>query len=197
MRKLDVNSAVGRTFIERNFPGQLPVVVPRTHNLQNGQCYQNVRQIVAANGGQAVWGWYLQETPGSYIEAMHHAVWQNPSGILEDVTGTTTADESPGDIVFIPSNDIEPNQYDPLIPSIFHQIDTSPLTRFWIEGNILRVKLMARETALVRNLRHRIDAQGRVVLMGSPTAEIRAIATQIRELTSHLIACDAKMAEVE
>jgi hypothetical protein len=40
-----------------------------------GQCFYNVRSMVAANGGTAIAGWTIWERPGVYLEAEHHSVW--------------------------------------------------------------------------------------------------------------------------
>jgi hypothetical protein len=50
------------------------------------RCYRNVREQVAAMGGEAVFGWSVWHFPGILIVCNHHAVWRQPDGRLLDVT---------------------------------------------------------------------------------------------------------------
>lgn len=50
------------------------------------ECFSIVPEHVAAHGGKQLIGWAIWETPGVFIEAEFHAVWQNPDGALLDLT---------------------------------------------------------------------------------------------------------------
>jgi hypothetical protein len=53
------------------------------------QCYRNCLRKVEREGGLVVLGWRRTlATPGAWIIATvdHHAVWQNPTGVLIDIT---------------------------------------------------------------------------------------------------------------
>ena len=49
-------------------------------------CFVNVEQAIAKNGGRAVYGWAIWQVPGVYIEAEFHCVWENDAGEMLDVT---------------------------------------------------------------------------------------------------------------
>lgn len=51
-----------------------------------GQCYLNVKTIVALEGGDLLTGWALRIWKGCLVEAEQHAVWRQPNGIIVDVT---------------------------------------------------------------------------------------------------------------
>ena len=50
------------------------------------ECVSIVPKQVAAYGGFQLTGWAIWEVPGLFIEAEFHAVWQQPSGVILDVT---------------------------------------------------------------------------------------------------------------
>jgi hypothetical protein len=55
-------------------------------------CFENASRKATESGGQARFGWMFQHklvaaVPGpGYLIAIHHAVWQAPTGYLYDVT---------------------------------------------------------------------------------------------------------------
>lgn len=66
-------------------------------------CFHLVEQRVAAQGGRAVHGWQIWDWPSRLLEAEFHAVWENPAGLLVDITPKSriTTDR----IVFLRSQD--------------------------------------------------------------------------------------------
>lgn len=65
-----------------------PVLLPITAEPEDEplNCFGNVRQRVAKNGGRIVFGWAVWEWPKVYVEAEHHAVYENPQGNWLDIT---------------------------------------------------------------------------------------------------------------
>lgn len=71
-------------------------IVPEVHPLllnsdplpeaEEMDCFVNVEQAIAKNGGRAVYGWAIWQVPGVYIEAEFHCVWENDAGEMLDVT---------------------------------------------------------------------------------------------------------------
>lgn len=52
---------------------------------KHSYCYRNVETRVRTHGGKLQNGWSLIQLP-FMVEAMHHAVWENPLGHLIDIT---------------------------------------------------------------------------------------------------------------
>nr|WP_311527969.1 hypothetical protein [uncultured Ralstonia sp.] len=50
------------------------------------KCWFNVRDAIADRGGRAVFGWSLWARPDGHYQAIHHGVWEQPSGSLVDIT---------------------------------------------------------------------------------------------------------------
>lgn len=75
-------------------------------------CYKNVEERVAAEGGEVVYGWMVMEWPSVLLEAQFHAVWQLPDGRLVDVTPTADGE---GRVLFL--RDRKRRYQDRLIPS--------------------------------------------------------------------------------
>lgn len=83
------------------------------------ECFHIVAEHAARNGGKTVLGWAIIQLIGIWLEAEFHAVWEDPTGNLLDLTPRKfRADE----ILFIP----DPNRTysGAQVESIFH-----PLTR--------------------------------------------------------------------
>jgi hypothetical protein len=49
-------------------------------------CFANVRRVVERSGGRTVFGWSIWEWRNIYLEAIHHAIYESPTGTLIDVT---------------------------------------------------------------------------------------------------------------
>lgn len=56
------------------------------------ECFYNVRHKVTTEGGRIRFGWSLLEWPRVFIEAGHHAVYENPDGELLDITPSCAED---------------------------------------------------------------------------------------------------------
>lgn len=63
------------------------------------ECFPNVENFVAKNGGSIQYGWRIGEWSGVMIEAEFHAVWLSPNGKFIDIT---PFDEE--QILFLPDN---------------------------------------------------------------------------------------------
>lgn len=50
------------------------------------ECFPNVAREVDRNGGRIVYGWSIWELPGIYVEAEHHAVYEDARGNWADIT---------------------------------------------------------------------------------------------------------------
>jgi hypothetical protein len=65
-------------FLTRNVSG----------SAQEEQCFNNVEDRVANEGGQVLWGWYFvyrKERGVEFLQAINHAVWKNADTLI-DVT---------------------------------------------------------------------------------------------------------------
>ncbi len=78
------------------------IEVKRTSRLRPlGLCYWNVASVVKESGGKIALGWAVTWWPGLYAVAVHHAVWEQPSGRLIDVTEPQPFDKRSNHTVFL------------------------------------------------------------------------------------------------
>jgi hypothetical protein len=56
-------------------------------------CFNNVRRRIDRDGGALRTGWAIWEWPRVYVEAEHHAVWEDPEGALYDITPGQTPNQ--------------------------------------------------------------------------------------------------------
>ncbi|WP_158935210.1 hypothetical protein [Burkholderia sp. S171] len=77
-----------RTVAKAEYVDTLPshVAVQPDPESRPVKCWFNVRNVVAKNGGRAIFGWAIWIRPDSHYQAIHHAVWERPDGQLIDVT---------------------------------------------------------------------------------------------------------------
>ncbi|GEP94511.1 SEC-C domain-containing protein [Chitinophaga cymbidii] len=80
----------------------LHVPVIPLENAQINFCYKNVAQKVLLKGGRLQYGWIVIQSQFT-VDAIHHAVWENPLGNLIDVTPSTPAFDN---TLFIPDDRI-------------------------------------------------------------------------------------------
>jgi hypothetical protein len=69
-------------------PGSSPFFIdvnPAAGDLPR-ECVTNVRRRIAAQGGEAVFGWKIWEWYGVMIEAEMHTIWRSPDERLHDIT---------------------------------------------------------------------------------------------------------------
>jgi hypothetical protein len=76
-------------------------LVLRTGERPHLSCYDNVARRVQADSGRLVMGWMLEERPGAFVSATHHAVWQSPQGVLIDITNPGHGGEPAGSTTFV------------------------------------------------------------------------------------------------
>src|ERR1017187_10044264 len=62
-------------------------------------CFQNVRNVIAEQGGEIVYGWLVWQHGDIFVEAEHHGVWRKLTGELACVTPQTPPVDA---ITFIP-----------------------------------------------------------------------------------------------
>jgi hypothetical protein len=62
-------------------------------------CFQNVRNVIAEQGGEIVYGWLVWQHGEIFVDAEHHAVWRKATGELACVTPQTPSVKT---ITFIP-----------------------------------------------------------------------------------------------
>ncbi len=62
-------------------------------------CFHNVRNVIAEQGGEIVYGWLVWQHGDIFVEAEHHAVWRKPSGQLVCVTPQTPPENT---VTFVP-----------------------------------------------------------------------------------------------
>jgi hypothetical protein len=84
--------------------GQVPVfveVIPVAGAAIN-ECFPNVDRKVQRDGGTMVLGWMIWESPGLFVEAEFHAIWQSEAGDLVDITPKSRPVDK---ILFLPQPD--------------------------------------------------------------------------------------------
>ncbi|MFD9902450.1 hypothetical protein [Mesorhizobium sp. NPDC059025] len=120
---------------DRFLPGRELLTVTRgSDDLPVAQCYENVRSVVVTRGGRPQLGWCLSHFPNKFVEALHHAVWEDPNGNLVDVTAPAYQTMKGNEITFIPDNSTELSAIDPQVPSWFIQLDVSSATKGYIRA---------------------------------------------------------------
>jgi hypothetical protein len=84
-------------------PTQKPVFVNVVvkSNGRLDDCFENVRLLIAKEGGVARYGWTIWEQPEVLVEGEFHAVWQTPEGKLLDVTPKRDGENK---ILFLPDS---------------------------------------------------------------------------------------------
>ena len=80
-------------FCQEIGPAQ-PILVPikAEPDCVPGECFENVRDKVKLAGGRIRYGWALWEWPLVFIEAEHHAVHEDATGRLCDITPAPEGD---------------------------------------------------------------------------------------------------------
>jgi hypothetical protein len=68
-------------------------------NAKEQSCFQNVRNVIAEQGGEIVYGWLVWQHGNIFVEAEHHSVWRKTTGELVCVTPQTPPEKA---ITFIP-----------------------------------------------------------------------------------------------
>ncbi|PYE87560.1 SEC-C metal-binding domain-containing protein [Phyllobacterium leguminum] len=80
-------SAEVRAFCQHISPDHEPTYVPVSPDAGAlpSECFNNVASKVERDGGTLVYGWLIWEWPRVFVEAEHHAVWEQ-DGVLTDIT---------------------------------------------------------------------------------------------------------------
>jgi hypothetical protein len=66
------------------------------------ECFDNVDKAIGPNGGKAIMGWIVWEKPGMWLEAEHHAIWEQADRTWRDVTPTVNGETR---VVFVPDDE--------------------------------------------------------------------------------------------
>jgi len=77
-----------QTFCQQVVPDVSPILVQSkpVPGAAEKDCFLIVEDHIGRHGGKAVLGWAIWQVPGVYIEAEFHCIWQNPDGVMHDVT---------------------------------------------------------------------------------------------------------------
>lgn len=128
------------------------------------ECFPNVQNYLAENGGSIQYGWRIGEWSGVMLEAEFHAVWCAPGGIYTDITPF-----SEKQILFLP----DPNRsYEgKQVSSIRLALSSSPLVLEFIE---IQQKIFEE-----MNKGELADKHGEISL---PTHTFKSLAIRSREL---------------
>lgn len=168
---LDVKTTAGLAFINAHFPGHPIQLVRRTRNLPRGQCYSNVRQVVASSGGEAITGYLLVRWPGHFFEALHHAVWRNPSGVIEDVTSPAYDGLERYDSCYFALDGQVLGEDDMAVPSKFKIITSDRHTVRWTRLAVKRMETYGIMLSFPHKIQH-IPGQGNAMIFEDESALI-------------------------
>ena len=91
---------------------------------KEGECFDNVDMAIRANGGRAIMGWIVREKPGVWLEAEHHAVWEQAAGTWRDVTPTLGCETR---LVFVRDDKAVPTHPRFGLPTRYLAISKDPL----------------------------------------------------------------------
>lgn len=77
-----------QALISQVVPGGRAVLIPHEPVIDKPllECFSIVPEHIVSHGGKQLTGWAIWETPGVFIEAEFHAVWQDNEGLLHDLT---------------------------------------------------------------------------------------------------------------
>jgi hypothetical protein len=145
-------------------PSQHPVYL--AVNAQQGarvnDCFPIVQDQVAARGGSMCCGWRIWEVPDLLLEAEFHAVWQDPNGILADISPTESGDEQ---VLFLadPSRQYEDKQ----VNNVRIPLSDRPAVRDFIAACDAEFEIL--------NRGERASQHGRVELQDNEALEMQQV----------------------
>lgn len=89
-----------KRFCEEVTPGEQPFFVPvrPESGAVTSECHPNVERHVKAQGGEAVYGWIIWQSP-AVLHAEFHCNWRSPDGKLIDITPKADGE---AEILFLP-----------------------------------------------------------------------------------------------
>lgn len=178
---IDITTTNGAAFMRRYFKKRTVISVPVTKAMTEGMCYSNVRQLVTEHGGKPIWGWRLDQVGTAFMEAMHHAIWEDPSGGLHDVTPISSGKKL-DNILFVRDFETRVTPYDPGVPSKFLALRQSASVNEWIELNRTRMKIMREALDIMLSKRHVVLSNGSIGLREPPPVELMNRLKTIEEL---------------
>lgn len=84
-REIDSNVSA---FCERLCIESTPIFVPVVPEpgAKHLECHPNVDAKVKIAGGRNVYGWQISESPGIFLEAQFHSIWESPTGEFLDIS---------------------------------------------------------------------------------------------------------------
>jgi hypothetical protein len=133
---LDADDPLAVQLRDRFFPGQSILRVPIIARGRTGQCYANVIDYIAKNGGSTQLGWLISYLPGRYVEATHHAVWRDTNGELHDVTDKAFPKMKNDESSFVEDHENDPptDYWHPAVPSWFLVLDESSAIKQYVRA---------------------------------------------------------------
>jgi hypothetical protein len=107
------------------------VKVASEHDAAQGECFYNVGAKVARSGGEILYGWAIWEWPNVFVEAEHHAVWNNGDELL-DVTPPLGGEHR---VLFLPdparAYDFESRKR---LPNVTRSLGLIPAAQHWLDA---------------------------------------------------------------
>lgn len=137
------------------------------------ECFSIVPEHVIAEGGKQLIGWAIWETPGVFIEAEFHAVWQDPHGNLIDLTPRPIPFDH---ILFLP---------DPSREYRGRQVDNirRPLVK---DRDVVRFLYLARRHFEIQNTGDLADQHGEIELPPRLAKEFWKVEKEMAQLYNRL-----------
>lgn len=160
-----------------------------------GNCYWNVELMVKKIGGSIQYGWIFNIWENILVEAMHHAVWRTPEGILYDVTQNYPM-FSNTHTIFLPDDENKPNTLD-IVPAYqnHYKLLTADLSaKNFVAAHRNKIELVQQYQSALYDSGYRCE-QNRAQACGNldltknisitpPTADIHKALTEIPALIS-------------
>jgi hypothetical protein len=129
---------------------------------QPDDSFQVVERHVERHGGSVRYGWRIWEWPGVMIEAEFHAVWEDASGQLHDLT---PAPQPADTILFLPDPARAPNGKP--LNNVRRALSARPEIQSYIQAADAEFELMNRGP--------RAEQYGEITLSGDDAQELIAI----------------------
>ena len=150
-----------RRLAQRIASSHEPCFVPvlPAQNAKENECFENVSNVVSAEGGERVIGWAVWEWPNTLIEAELHAVWKSPDMRLTDVTPRSDGESR---VLFIPDS-----------------------SRAYTGDYVDNIRLALRDDSVIEDFIALSQEFVRITRVGKPGQEVRLPAHVVRPLAQH------------
>lgn len=128
-------------------------------------CFAVIERHVQNHGGSICYGWQIWEWPQVMLEAEFHAVWEDCSGNLRELTPKLSLVER---ILFLPDSTRVYNGRQ--VKSVPHALSPAPEIQTYIQAYDSEFELMNRGA--------RAEQHGEIILSGAELREYKAIQRQ-------------------